>query len=40
MMNDMMNDPQKDQAGTALAFGLIGTLLGAIALWKSRTPRL
>lgn len=40
MMTDMMNDPQKDQVGYALAFGLLGTLLGAIALWKSRTPKL
>jgi hypothetical protein len=40
MMNDMMNDSQKGRASAALAFGLIGTLLGAIALWKSRTPKL
>ncbi len=29
-----------DQSGPALAFGLIGVILGAIALWKSRTPKL
>lgn len=31
------NDHQRGQAGSALAFGLLGTLLGGIALWKSRT---
>jgi hypothetical protein len=33
-------DTRSKEASTAgIAFGLLGTLLGAIALWKSRTPK-
>jgi hypothetical protein len=38
MHTSMMNNTP-DQTGAALSFGLIGTILGGIALWKSRRSK-
>lgn len=39
MMNDVAHDSRNRQASTGLAFGLIGIILGVVALWKTRTPK-
>lgn len=39
MAKDIASKQANDQSGAALAFGLIGTILGAIALIKCRKPR-
>lgn len=39
MMESIISD-QTGKTGAALLFGLLGTILGAVALWKKRTPTL
>lgn len=40
-MSEAMESMKKNaSSGTALAFGLLGVLMGALALWKSRAPKL
>lgn len=39
MMKDIAKNPANRQAGAGLAFGLIGIILGVVALWKTRTPK-
>ncbi len=39
MMNDMKTATENDTSGVALVLGLIGTILGGIALVKSRTSK-
>ncbi len=38
MMTDM-NSAAAGQGGAGLAFGILGTILGAFAIWKTRTPK-